>query len=114
VNGFNSQFPTLQDFYNYLASIGVTYTDCNAMLIKNIKDNAKKRKVYEAPIIRRAPRKNSPETEKLYNEQLEKSRKIKREQSQQKSSTNIEFDINPVALATISGQKYNFFTITAK
>lgn len=70
VQGFNSQFPTLQIFYDFLLQIGITIYDCNNSAIES------KRVIAYAPkntankanhLTRQAKNLNATEVQKLHN-----------------------------------------------
>lgn len=58
VEGFNSQFPTIQSFYEFLTLNGINIIYCNGALIEELQSKAKSRQLPKAslePLLQRTP-----------------------------------------------------------
>lgn len=112
VEGFNSQFPTIESFYDFLTINGINMIDCNNLLIVQMRKAAYTSKVLTENVLERAPTPYS--ADRIIPKS--KAHLLDRKQKADHSllSGNLEFVISNISLSGLGCNKEYVIQVAVK
>lgn len=116
VVGFNSQFPTLQSFYEFLVAIGINIVNCNASIIENIQAQKNIKFIPNTNIVVRKPQKQSEADKKILSNKraLNQAFSVAHGTNLNKAGETIEYLITKASLSGSGSNQFYDIDISVK